>query len=91
MPSDYENGYADGRAAERRLAALKLADKLNDIVHPLLMKYIEAMHLLSKEAERPLHSALPGGPVIAEGPLPRHIEEVPATDASRQDTGGHDR
>lgn len=71
----YERGYNDDRAAERRVAALKLADKLNDLIHPLLMNYIEAMHELSKEAERPLYSALPGGPIVMEGPLPRHVPE----------------
>jgi hypothetical protein len=71
---DYQRGFRDGRAKERRISALKLADELNDLVHPLLMRYIEAMQKLSELAERPLHSALPGGPVIAEGPLPRHEE-----------------
>lgn len=78
MPTDYDKGYYDGRVAERKTSALRLADQLNDIVHPLLMAYIKAMQALAKEAERPLHSALPGGPIIAEGPLPRHAPDETA-------------
>lgn len=81
--TDYWTGYEAGRAAERRVAALKMADALNDVIHPALMKYIDAMKVLAKEAGRALYSALPGGPVINVGPLPRHEDSAQGIEARR--------